>query len=132
MQEIVSIRNKTVDNLDLGKIGYIALPGLRNEYKFPISLSDKSEFIIQTVCDWFKVTREDLVSKNRKRKFVEPRQIAIFLVRRYTNLPVEEIGDKFGERHHTTALHSTRTVQDLMSTNQDYRSTVQAIEIKIQ
>ena len=52
----------------------------------------------------------DLVSKSRKKHIVRPRQIAIFLSRRYTDQPLQVIGRSFN-RYHATALHAIGAVE---------------------
>jgi len=53
-------------------------------------------------------------------------------LRRYSNLSLKEIGMKFGGFDHTTVIHSSDTVQDLMDTDEKIRQTIQALEVKIQ
>lgn len=132
MYEPITLPKRAKRNADMGNISYMALLGLKNEYKFPRRLTDKSEMIIETVCDWFGITREEIRSNKRYRRLVEPRQIAMFLLKRYTNLSLKEIGLMFGGRDHTTTIHSATTVENLMQTSEDYRITVQSIEVKIQ
>jgi chromosomal replication initiator protein len=56
------------------------------------------------------VTPKDLVSRSRKQAIVRPRQVAIYLARRYTDQPVQAIGKSFN-RYHATALHAIGTVE---------------------
>ncbi|MBP5176973.1 MAG: chromosomal replication initiator protein DnaA, partial [Clostridia bacterium] len=58
--------------------------------------------IMQTVCEYFSVTIEDLTSATRKREITVPRQIAMFLTRDLTAMSLPQIGTAFGNRDHTT------------------------------
>ncbi len=61
--------------------------------------------IIKAVADFFNLTVEDIVSHTRRKEIVEPRQIAIYLLRDISDLSYPYIGEKLG-RDHTTAIHS--------------------------
>ena len=56
-----------------------------------------------------------------------PRQVAMYLMRRHCDLSYPEIGRRFG-RHHTTALHSDRVIQDQLTENAGLRAAVVLIE----
>ncbi len=61
--------------------------------------------ILKAVAEYFSVSIEDLVSHNRRKEVVEPRQIAMYLLREISELSYPYIGEKMG-RDHTTAIHS--------------------------
>ncbi len=61
--------------------------------------------IMKSVAEFFNITIEDLISHNRRKEVVEPRQIAIYLLRDISELSYPYIGEKLG-RDHTTAIHS--------------------------
>jgi chromosomal replication initiator protein len=58
----------------------------------------------------YGVSIKDLVSSSRKQAIVRPRQVAIYLSRKYTDLPLQAIGRSFN-RYHATALHSIGAVE---------------------
>jgi chromosomal replication initiator protein len=62
--------------------------------------------IQKTVAADYGVSIEAMKSKSRAAKVVFPRQVAIFLARELTGLPLAEIGKRFGGRDHTTILHA--------------------------
>ena len=66
--------------------------------------------IMQTVCEYFSVTIEDLTSATRKREITVPRQIAMYLTRDLTAMSLPQIGTAFGNRDHTTVLHACSVV----------------------
>jgi len=61
--------------------------------------------ILKAVAEFFNVSIEDIVSHNRRKEIVEPRQIAMYLLREISELSYPYIGEKMG-RDHTTAIHS--------------------------
>jgi chromosomal replication initiator protein len=68
------------------------------------------DVIKKMVCRHYNVSLPDLVSRSRKQSIVRPRQMAIFLSRRYTDAPLQAIGKAFN-RYHATALHSIAAVE---------------------
>ena len=66
--------------------------------------------IKKLVCREFNISNGDIVSRSRKQTFLRPRQIAMFLSRRYTDSPLQEIGRSFN-RYHATALHAIGVVE---------------------
>ena len=71
------------------------------------------ENIQKTVADYYKIRVADLLSTRRSRSITRPRQIAMCLAKELTNHSLPEIGDAFGGRDHTTALHACRKVNEL-------------------
>jgi chromosomal replication initiator protein len=68
------------------------------------------DVIKKMVCRHYNVSPQDLVSRSRKQSIVRPRQMAIFLSRRYTDAPLQTIGKAFN-RYHATAMHSIAAVE---------------------
>ena len=68
------------------------------------------DVIKKLVCKYYNVSQEEIVSRSRKQNFVRPRQMAIYLARRYTDAPLQTIGKSFN-RYHATALHSINCIE---------------------
>jgi len=66
--------------------------------------------IKKLVCKEYAITEQDLVSKSRKKNIVKPRQVAIFLSRKYTDQSIKKIGSSF-KRYHATAIYSVNAVE---------------------
>jgi chromosomal replication initiator protein len=66
--------------------------------------------IKKLVCNNFRISVSDIVSNSRKQSIVQPRQIAIYLSRRFTDLSLQTIGKSFN-RYHATALYSISAVE---------------------
>ena len=68
----------------------------------------------------------DLHSRQRTRRIVRPRQIAMSLAKELTSMSLPEIGDAFGGRDHTTVLHAQRKISELLKTDpkikEDYQN----------
>ena len=72
--------------------------------------------ILKAVAEFFNITVEDLVSHNRRKEVVAPRQIAIYLLRDISELSYPYIGEKMG-RDHTTAIHSYEKINQEINRN---------------
>lgn len=71
--------------------------------------------IQRLICLSFNVELDDLISEQRTRNVVLPRQIAMYLCRKLTQHSFPEIGRRFGGRDHTTVLHSVSKIEHLRS-----------------
>jgi chromosomal replication initiator protein len=72
--------------------------------------------ILNAVAEFFNITIDDLLSHNRKKEVVQPRQIAIYLLRDISDLSYPYIGEKLG-RDHTTAIHSYEKINNEINRN---------------
>ena len=87
------------------------------------------ETIISTVCEYFNITREQMLSRSRVRQIVQARQIAMYECRNLIqNCSLSTIGAELGGKDHATVLHACTTVHDLMSTDKLFRQWVEDIE----
>ena len=69
------------------------------------------DFIQRCVAEEFGMTLQDLKTKRRNKNIVRPRQIAMYISRKLTDLSLPEIGDCFGGKDHTTVLHSCNKIK---------------------
>ena len=93
---------------------------------------DKSEITIarvqKTVCEYFNIPKEILISKSRKRQIVQARQIAMYMSRTLVGCSLSSIGAELGGKDHATVLHACNTVTDLMQTDKMFKQYVTDIE----
>ena len=82
------------------------------------------ERIARTVASHYKLTVDELKSKNNSRAIAVPRQVAMYLCKRLTNHSYPEIGREFGGKHHTTVMHSFEKIDGLVSESRDFHKTV--------
>ena len=71
------------------------------------------EVIIETVTEHYnyKVTKDDILGKNRSRDISYPRQICMYLCEKYTGLSLAAIGAALGNKDHTTVLHGIKKIK---------------------
>ncbi|MDX2063066.1 MAG: chromosomal replication initiator protein DnaA [Bacteroidia bacterium] len=88
--------------------------------------------IQKIVSEYFRLPVEKLKEKTRKREIVQARQISMFFAKQYTKSSLKTIGLHFGGRDHSTVIHALHTVDDLMTTDKEFRRYVEEIRKKIQ
>ena len=77
---------------------------------------------IQTVvCDYFKITIDDLKGKKRSQNINYPRQVAIYLCRKLTNESFPKIGTYFGGRDHSTIISSYQKIEKDLEKNEQLK-----------
>jgi chromosomal replication initiator protein len=81
--------------------------------------------IKQLICREYGVLEKDLMSRSRKQRLTWPRQVGIFLSRRFTDRSLKEIGRCYN-RYHATVIHSVNCVE---SATKSKRSAMQEIEL---
>ena len=86
------------------------------------------EQIIETVCKYFDITKQDIIGKKKSKDVVEPRMIAIYLISEILEIPLVSIGKIFGGRDHTTIMHSRDKISDQLKTSHKIQSFVSEIK----
>jgi len=84
--------------------------------------------IKKTVCQYFGLSSDQLVSQTRKRDIAQARQIAMYLSRNLTNNSLASIGSQLGNRNHATVLYACTTVCDLKDTDNTFNQYIIDIE----
>tara|TARA_R110000796_G_scaffold8843_42_gene29610 strand:- start:4437 stop:5882 length:1446 start_codon:yes stop_codon:yes gene_type:complete len=69
--------------------------------------------IQRTVCEYYRLDRNEMSSKRRARAVARPRQVAMYLAKVMTPRSYPEIGRKFGGRDHSTVIHAVKLVEHL-------------------
>ena len=86
------------------------------------------EAIQRAVAEQFGMRVSDLKQKNNSRNVVVPRQIAMFLAKGMTEASLPEIGRQFGNKHHTTVMHSIGKIDDQRRTDKDLQRTLNKLQ----
>lgn len=91
----------------------IEMLGISERDDFPPSRL-RIEDIQRATARYFGIDRNDILSAQRSRDVIRPRQVAMYLVRELTAKSYPEIGRSFG-RDHTAVLYAVRRVEDLIA-----------------
>ena len=86
------------------------------------------ELVMRTVSDYYGTSMGELISATRRREITVPRQIAMYLVREIIGMSLPQIGRVFGDRDHTTVLHSCKSVEQNMKNNPTMKSVVDDLQ----
>ena len=104
LQSISLLDNSVIDlQMARGAIGN-ELSGDRPKH---VSIQD----VFDSVTMFYDAKLSDLLSKKRHKSITVPRQVGMWLARKYTRFSLEEIGGYFGGRDHTTVMHAVKTVE---------------------
>jgi hypothetical protein len=76
-----------------------------------------AESIINIVSDYYGVHKDKIFSKTRVWDVVHARQVACYMIRKYTNIPKLAIGRKYFGQDHSTIIHSLRVIESDIATN---------------
>lgn len=82
------------------------------------------ERIARVVASHYKMTVDEMKSKNNSRAVAMPRQVAMYLCKRLTKHSFPEIGKEFGGKHHTTVMHSVDKIDSLTKADRNFHKIV--------
>lgn len=83
--------------------------------------------IITEVARTMNVAAEDIRGKSSAGPVSKARQVAAFVVRNITNLPMKSIGQEFGGRDHSTIVYAIQRVEEKMATDTPYKNMINDI-----
>ena len=89
------------------------------------------DLIQTTVCKFFKISKNEMLSSRRSRYLVRPRQTAIYLTKILTSKSLPEIGRSFSNRDHTTVIHSVKTIEKLRKEDNELNINIDTLKNKI-
>ena len=121
------------------KINPYLFPGLKLEFLderiYPIIKKSKVKItekqIFEIVGREYGLTKEEIISRSRKRECVESRHLMAYIIKRKTRFSLKNIGERLGGRDHTTIIHSVRTFEDLFETDSTFRERCENIFYRV-
>ncbi len=87
--------------------------------------------IMAVVADFYNVSIDDLIKQSRKKEYVLPRQISMYIIRKELETSLPMIGEIFGGRDHTTVIHAVDKIQNLAKQKENLRQELSLITNKI-
>jgi chromosomal replication initiator protein len=87
--------------------------------------------ISELVAEFYNITIDDLIKQSRKKEYVKPRQIAMYLIRKELDNSFPSIGSFFGGRDHTTVMHAVEKVENLIKDKEGFKQEVDLILNKL-
>ena len=118
-----SLKNQEI-SISMAKIALQGVLGSRvPEGASPIT----PERIQEAVAKQWGIPSAALSSKRRTKDLTVPRQVAMYLIREFLDLPLVQIGNLFGGRDHSTVIHSIRKVEETVAVDPSFERKVQAL-----
>lgn len=108
IRELEGALNRVIAFCEFHKIS----PTLQNTEKILAQLIENNKKTIQVddvfrvITEFYNISKEDIIKKGRKKEVSHPRQVMMYMLRTELQTPFSSIGDLFGGRDHTTALHA--------------------------
>lgn len=84
--------------------------------------------IQKQVAGHYNIKVSDMHSARRSRAVARPRQVAMFLSKRFTSKSLPEIGRKFGGKDHTTVMHAVKRIEELMAADNEFAQDIKLLE----
>lgn len=85
------------------------------------------DLIQDVVSSYFNLKIEDFKSARRTRNIAFPRQIAMYLCRKLTDMSLPKIGEAFGGRDHTTVIHAYEKISSCLKEDNELKYTINEI-----
>ncbi|MDD5070891.1 MAG: chromosomal replication initiator protein DnaA, partial [Candidatus Omnitrophica bacterium] len=85
------------------------------------------DMILAKVADYYNIPKQDLKMDKRNRTLVQPRQVAMYLIRELTELSLPEIGSFFSAKHHTTILYSYKKIKEELKTKSKLKVAIDSL-----
>lgn len=89
------------------------------------------ELIQDIVASYYNLKIDDFKSQRRTRNIAYPRQIAMYLSRKLTDISLPKIGEEFGGRDHTTVIHAYEKISENLKDDEGLKETINDIVKKI-
>lgn len=86
------------------------------------------EKIVHKVAAYFNVKTKEILSNRRTQKIVLPRQVAMYLAKKYTDTPLVEIGRHFGGKDHSTVIYAIKKVEQRLRKDPLFRDMLEEVE----
>lgn len=87
--------------------------------------------IAESVAEFYNITVDDLIKQSRKKEYVKPRQIAMYLIRKELDNSFPSIGEFFGGRDHTTVMHAVEKIDTMITQKESFKQEVDLILNKL-
>ncbi len=87
--------------------------------------------ILETVCDFFGVKKEELIAQSRIKELVYARQIGMYLTLELTNETTKKIGFEFGGRSHSTVIHAYKAIKEMLESDPKANKDVELLKVQV-
>lgn len=109
----------------------IAKQALKEE-EFEEQASLTPDIILEKVCTYYNVSKDDILGKKKNKEIVDPRQMCLYLLTEMLDLPLTTIGSFMGGRDHTTVIHARDKISLALKDSNKLRVELQDLKSLIQ
>ncbi len=88
-------------------------------------------YIVDIVADHYGITSQEIYSKNRSKKVAYPRQIAMYLCRKFLSMSFVDIGKSIGDKDHSTVIHACKLIEEDLQEDISLQNTIDVLTKKI-
>ena len=104
---------------------------LRNQLGSALAVYTNSvESIVDCVCAFYQLPKQDLFSRRRMDHIAFPRQVAMYLCRKLTNKSLTSVGEHF-DRDHGTVIHACHVIAGRMDVDPKFAEDIREIKLRI-
>lgn len=104
---------------------------VKDMFKDKSDIVPTADVIIDEVCKFYNIEPDSLRGQGRTKDISLARQIAMYQIRRMTNLSLKEIGREFEGRDHTTVLHSIERIEKMVKESPETAEIIKDITANI-
>ncbi|MCC8122809.1 MAG: hypothetical protein LIO58_04640 [Oscillospiraceae bacterium] len=104
---------------------------VRDMFKDKAEFLPSADIIIDEVCKFYNIENEALRGQGRTKDTSQARQVAMYMIRRMTNLSLKEIGREFENRDHSTVMHSIDRIEKLTKSNPEMAEIIKDINTNV-
>ncbi|MBP6086638.1 MAG: chromosomal replication initiator protein DnaA [Pelolinea sp.] len=97
----------------------------------PTESAPNPDQVMEVVAHAFDINVDDLLNRDRSKKFALPRQVAMYLLRELGNISLPQIGEILGGRDHTTVMYACDKIADMVERDELFRRQVNQIRDKL-
>lgn len=106
----------------------VAVDALKDQLKDRSLYKNDVQRIQRVVCDYYKISLEQMKGKNRNNDVNFPRQIAIYLCRELTDESFPKIGSYFGGRNHSTIISADKKIRKELAKNENLKQVIKDLK----
>ena len=127
VNKIMALRDLEGSSIDAATV----TRAVRDMFKDPTDIMPTADVIIEEVCSFYNIENSALRGQGRTKDTALARQIAMYQIRRMTNLSLKEIGKEFDNRDHTTVMHSIDRIEKLTKQSPEIAEVIKDINANI-
>jgi chromosomal replication initiator protein len=90
-----------------------------------------NEDVIDLVAGYYKITKSEIISEDRRKEVMIPRQVCMYLIRAILNQSYETIGESFSGRNHTTVMHAVSKMEKELQDDSKIKRDINALKREI-